>query len=170
MSMARQPSWLILCRQRIRASLLQLEEAPRKVALGFALGILIGMTPFWGLHIPTSLLIAAPLRWSKLAALIGVQITNVGTAAFIYPLNYWVGLKLTGASQTVAWPEPLGYQQMFELVRQSPLIVVDLCVGGLVLGLPLAVGGYFLALQVVQRLQKRTQTKPGTNTPSQTEQ
>ena len=147
--------------RRLRARLLALKEAPRKVALGFALGILVGMTPFWGVHIPTSLLTAVALRWSKFAALIGVQITNVGTAPLIYPVNYWVGVHALGVSRQVAWPESLDYGQMLQLIGKSPLILVDLCAGGLILGLPLAVGGYFLALQVVQRLQIGPRTEPG---------
>jgi uncharacterized protein (DUF2062 family) len=138
---------------------LRLEEAPRKVALGFALGVLVGMTPFWGVHIPTSLLITAVLRWSKLAAVLGVQITNVGTAPFIYPLNYWVGLKLTGVSQAVAWPRSMGYHQMFEFIEQSPLILVDLCVGGLVLGIPLAVASYFAVLKAMHAWRRYSPVK-----------
>jgi len=149
---------------RIRARLLSLQDAPRKIALGFALGILIGMTPFWGVHIPTSFLAAVVLRCSKIAAIAGVQITNVGTAPLIYPVNYWVGVKLVGVSQQVDWPQALDYHQMFQLFEQSPLILVDLCIGGLILGLPLAVIGYFTAFRVMQTLRRRSRAlSPGVN-------
>jgi|GEM_PF-1898691 len=64
------------------------------------------------MHIPTSLRVAVALRWSKVAAIIGVQITNMGPAPFIYPVNYRVGVHLTGLFANVDWPEELGYHQM----------------------------------------------------------
>jgi len=79
-----------------RNRFVELKEAPPKFALGFSMGILVGMTPFWGVHIPTSLLVAVALRWSKVAAIIGVQIYNVLTAPFIYPLNFWIGVNVVG--------------------------------------------------------------------------
>ena len=39
---------------------------------------------------------------------------------------------------------------MVELVRQSPLILVDLSIGGLIIGLPLAIAGYTAVLRAVR--------------------
>ena len=80
---------------------IKLKGAPREIALGFALGLLIGMTPFFGMHFFSSLLLASLLGWSKIAALVGANITNVLTAPLIYPVNYWVGLRLAGISKGV---------------------------------------------------------------------
>lgn len=68
------------------------------------------------------------------------------------------GARVVGVSSTIKWPVSLGYAEWFELVRQSPLIMVDLCVGGLILGLPLAIAGYVLALRAVRicRTDQRT--------------
>jgi hypothetical protein len=82
---------------------IKLKGAPREIALGFALGLLIGMTPFFGMHFFSSLLLASLLGWSKIAALVGVNITNVLTAPLIYPVNYWVGVKLAGFSKEIDW-------------------------------------------------------------------
>jgi uncharacterized protein (DUF2062 family) len=85
---------------------IKLKGAPREIALGFALGLLIGMTPFFGMHFFSSLLLASLLGWSKIAALVGVNITNVLTAPLIYPVNYWVGVKLVGFSKEIDWSSP----------------------------------------------------------------
>ena len=86
---------------------IKLKGAPREIALGFALGLLIGMTPFFGVHFFSSLLLASLLGWSKIAAMVGVNITNVVTAPLIYPVNYWVGVKLVGFSKEIDWSTAL---------------------------------------------------------------
>jgi len=55
---------------------IKLKGAPREIALGFALGLMIGMTPFLGAHFVTCLVVASLLGWSKIAAMVGVNITN----------------------------------------------------------------------------------------------
>ena len=139
---------------RIYVRFIKLKGAPREIALGFALGILIGMTPFIGAHILAGMTLASLMGWSKIAAVVGVNITNVATAPLIYPVNYWVGVKIAGVSRGVAWPRVSDYAEMLALMKQSPLILADLVIGGLVLGIPLAVAGYFAAFRLIRLYRK----------------
>ena len=136
--------------RRCYRRLIRLDGSPRQIALGFALGIMVGMSPFWGMHIVLSLGLVSLLGWNKIAAVVGVNITNVFTAPLIYPVTYWVGLRAGGFSAGARWPEGLDWETMMELIRKSPLVLADLSVGGLVLGLPLAIASYFLALRAVR--------------------
>ena len=140
--------------RRIYLRFIKLKGAPREIALGFALGLMIGMTPFLGAHIIACVLLASVLGWSKIAAVVGVNITNVFTAPLIYPINYWVGTRLVGASRGIDWSSLTDYDKLLQLMRQSPLILVDLAVGGVILGLPLAVAGYCLVLRLVRRYRR----------------
>jgi uncharacterized protein (DUF2062 family) len=135
---------------RLRKQMLSLNGTPQEIAMGIALGIMVGMTPFWGAQIAGSLLLATLMRCSKISAVIGANITNLITAPLIYPINYWVGATMIGASRQVAWPRSYGYYELIRLACQSPLIVVDLCAGGLMVGFPLAVMGYFITIRVIQ--------------------
>jgi uncharacterized protein (DUF2062 family) len=135
---------------------IKLNGAPRDIALGFALGLLIGMTPFFGVHFISSILLASLLKWSKIAALAGVNVTNVVTAPLIYPLNYWVGVKLAGFSEGVDWPAGLAVADILALMRQSPQILIDLSIGGIILGIPLAVVGYFVAFRMICLYRQRS--------------
>lgn len=141
---------------RIYQRFIRLRGAPQTIALGFALGLLVGMTPFFGVHIPISVILAAILKWSKISAAVGVNITNVVTAPIIYPINYWVGVKLVGASRQVDWPPSFDPHELLELIGQAPLIVADLCIGGLILGLPIAVIGYYAAHRAIRIYRQRT--------------
>ena len=141
--------------QRIYVCFIKLKGAPREIALGFALGLMIGMTPFLGAHIISCLMLASLLGWSKIAAMVGVNITNVATAPLIYPINYWVGYQLAGLSDGVKWSDLSGYADVLRLMRQSPLILADLFIGGLILGVPMAVISYFIVLKTVRMYRKR---------------
>jgi uncharacterized protein len=149
------PSRLKAAAQRTYNRFVRLKGAPREIALGFSLGLMIGMTPFMGLHFVSSVLLASLLGWSKISAIVGVNITNVVTAPFIYPLNYWVGAKLVGISDGVQWPRGLRFSEMLTLIKHSPQILADLIFGGLILGIPLSVFGYFIAFWAVRVYRKR---------------
>ena len=108
------------------------------------------MTPFFGTHIIACVILASILRCSKIAAIAGINITNVITAPLIYPMNYWVGVKLVGISKGIDWSKFFDYTALLAIIRQSPLILVDLSIGGLVVGIPLAVVGYFTVLHLTR--------------------
>ena len=141
---------------RIYVRFIKLKGAPREIALGFALGLMIGMTPFLGAHIISCLILASLLGWSKIGAMVGVNITNVFTAPLIYPINYWVGYKLARLSGGVTWSDLSGYADMLRLMKQSPLILADLFIGGFILGLPMAIASYFVVLKAIRLYRKRT--------------
>lgn len=138
---------------------IKLKGAPREIALGFALGLMVGMTPFFGMHIVISVVLAALLGWSKIAAAIAVNITNVATAPLIYPITYLVGTKITGLNHSVQWPTTVSLEGFLMLIKQSPVIIIDLCVGGFVLGLPLAVAGYFFSYRAITLYRARRRKK-----------
>ena len=134
---------------KIYERFIKLKGAPREIALGFALGLFIGMSPFFGMHIAIGVLCASLLGWSKIAAAIAVNITNVFTAPFIYPVTYMVGAKITGFASNIRWPTSIDFNAFMQLLKESPLIILDLCVGGAILGIPIAIAGYYLAFNAI---------------------
>lgn len=75
---------------------LRLKGTPEEIAKGLALGIFIGMTPTMGGQMIIAIFFAMLLRENKLAAALGVWITNPLTAPFIYGLEYESGRLLLG--------------------------------------------------------------------------
>ena len=61
---------------------LRIRGAPEQIALGMALGVFIGMTPFLGFHTVIAVMLAAVFKWSKIAAGVGVFITNPSSISF----------------------------------------------------------------------------------------
>lgn len=142
--------------RRFQNRFFRLNGSPGEIARGFALGLLIGMTPFWGTHIILSLGFTSLFGWNRVAAVAGVNITNVFTAPLIYPITYWVGLKLTGFSNGARLPARLDWATLLDLFKESPRILGDMTTGGIVLGLPLAIAGYWVVLRGVRLYRQRS--------------
>ena len=89
----------------------------------------------------------------------GVWITNPLTAPFIYGVNYVVGAKLLGIKKAYVFSETLSLETIIKMIQKAPEILWALILGGIILGLPLAVAGYFFAYSVVQRYQEGIKIK-----------
>src|SRR3972149_5320530 len=67
------------CRRTFRYIYLRLVRVggdPVHIALGFALGVFLGVFPTFGLGIPLSLLLASMFRWNRVSAVPGFLVMN----------------------------------------------------------------------------------------------
>ncbi len=124
---------------------LKIRGGPREIALGFALGIFVGMTPTLGVQTPIAIFVAALFKWSKIAAVVGVWITNPFTAPIIYSITYLVGTKVYGIDAINKLPENPDISFISELFYSSPGILWSLTIGGVIIGLPLSVVAYYVS-------------------------
>ena len=84
----------------------------KSVSAGFAIGVFIALTPTIGVQIPLIILSALFLRVNIPVALAASWITNPLTAPVIYPLQYRLGLWLSGAPDI---DELAGYTGMLRI-------------------------------------------------------
>ncbi len=145
--------------KRFYVRFVRLRGTPHQISLGLSLGILVGMTPFLGAHTVIAVFLASLFKWSKITATIGVMITNPFTAPLIYPITYKLGNKVTGLSDPSQWARIFEPGGVIALMKSSPLIIVDLNVGGMIVGIPLAVITYYFALNAVSRARKRIEMR-----------
>src|SRR4030067_2176766 len=87
---------------------------PVHIALGFALGVFLGVFPTFGLGIPLSLLFASMFRWNRVSALLGSLVMNPLTTPFVWTLSGTLGAAIFRADaqnvlQTVPNGERLRY-------------------------------------------------------------
>jgi uncharacterized protein len=134
----------------------RLQEDPRKIAGGLALGIFIGMTPTIPFHLVTALPLAALLRVSPVTAFIGLQIGNPLTIPAIYLAAYKVGQFLLYRGRPLVFPETFSFKAWMCVLWQGG---VTLQVGGVILAIPPAIVAYFLTLWIVQRYHRRKAAK-----------
>jgi uncharacterized protein (DUF2062 family) len=131
---------------------LKIRGSPREIALGFALGLFIGMTPTIGFQIPIAIFVAALFKWNKISAALAVWITNPLTAPFIYSLSYFLGAKMLGFKIA---PKLLTGLDFSTLREAGSKIFLATTVGGVAVGIPLALLGYYLAFSAVSGYQTK---------------
>jgi uncharacterized protein (DUF2062 family) len=131
---------------------LRLQEDPRKLAWGMALGVFIGMTPTIPFHTMAVLSLAALLRVSPVTAFIGIQIGNPLTIGPIYLAAYKVGQFLLYRGKPLVFPETFSFKAWICVLWQGG---VALQVGGVILAILPAIVAYFLTLWIVHRYHRR---------------
>jgi uncharacterized protein (DUF2062 family) len=127
---------------------IRLRGTPDEIAKGFALGIFIGLTPTLGLQMIIAIAFAILLRENKLAAALGVWITNPLTAPFIYALEYETGRLLTGMSRA-HFPSELTFSALKMMGWE---VLLPLSVGSLIYGIILTPLAYALTLRLIPLL------------------
>ena len=141
--------------KKIYERFLRIRGRPRKIALGFALGLFIGMTPSMGIQTAIAILLAALFKWNKFSAAIGSWITNPLTAPLIYSFNYLIGAKMLEIKRGYSLPTEIGISRMSQMLHKAPEVFWALILGGAILGLPLAVAGYYFSYSAITRYQER---------------
>ncbi|GAB4269886.1 MAG: hypothetical protein Kow0092_24050 [Deferrisomatales bacterium] len=119
---------------------------PREVALGMAIGLVVGLTPTLGVQMVIAVALAAALGQSKIAAGLGVWISNPVTAPLVYGTTYSVGALALG----YPWRPPAGFLSALTTFHGlTSSIFLPLWVGALILALPVALAGYWSTYQAV---------------------
>lgn len=125
--------------------LLRLRAHPDEIAKGFALGIFIGMTPTMGCQMLIAVFFAMLLRENKIAAAIGVWISNPITAPFIYAAEYETGRFILGMEH-INFHITLSSEA---ITRFGYDLLVPMCVGSVIYGVLLSAISYAVVLRMV---------------------
>ncbi len=143
--------------------LLSLNDSSRHIALSFAIGVFISISPFLGFHTIAALLIAWIFRLNKAAIMVGTYTNNPWTFAPVYGFGLWIGLKIYGlnnAMPDISW----GSMKIMDIFNYLKPYFMPFIIGSLLLGLGVAVISYFAAEYAVQRYRKRKAVKNTTGT------
>lgn len=123
-------------------------NSPHEIALGIAIGVFIGITPFYGFHILTALFAAFTLKHvNKVAIFLGMNISLPLTIPFITWAGYSLGRKILGSASYP--PLDWDYFRYFSWEIFFNFFYV-LVAGSLILGIVLSVLFYFLTLWFVK--------------------
>ena len=143
---------------RVYQRFLKLRGDPHAIGMGLSLGFFVGMSPLMGLHSVIAVTVAAVFKWSKIAALIGVFVTNPLTAPLIYPLTYTLGAMVLGNPVSLG----AGGLHLGDLFISSPQVLADLFVGGAIIGLAGGAVSYIVATRAIRQYRRRRRLRaPG---------
>lgn len=154
-------------RERV-TGILHLDEEPSRLALGLAVGVFIGITPFFFLHTLLAVAVALVFRLNMAATITGAWINLPWFAPFVYAFCLKLGEavlsgdlrlasrvgELTAAAtaflQTSAADHAGNFFQMFWdalFVASTPLFV-----GTTIVGTAAAIATYFVALGAIKEI------------------
>lgn len=129
-----------------------LKGDPRKIAIGMAIGVFVGITPTIPLHTILSTGIVLIFRQNLTAALLGNWISNPLTIPLLYFTEYEIGQHLLGMSQDKFIFNEFSFQ---EIMRAGWEIFYPLQLGGLILAPLFAVLAYFITHKAIIVIRKR---------------
>ncbi|MEK6201383.1 MAG: DUF2062 domain-containing protein [Desulfobulbaceae bacterium] len=148
---------------------LRLKGDPKSLALGTAIGVLLGIAPIMPFQTILVVLVTVATRTSTVAAILSSFLvanpltyvpqyyfsTTIGNAITPYELT-WSRIK---EAMDLMLQDPGFYKSLMVLVELGYEAVIVLLVGGTVLALPFAVASYFLSLPLFVKIKKRREQK-----------
>ena len=99
----------------LREDLLQSGDSPRKKALSIALGVFIGLSPFWGLHTVLVISLAVVLRLNKVIAFTFSNISLPPFIPLVIFLSTYIGNFVLGQNSYFSFEE---ISSNFNLIRE----------------------------------------------------
>jgi len=136
----------------------EMNESAHSIALGAAIGILIGFQPCMGIQMTIAIPLAFLLRANKLLAAAGVWFTNPVTFIPIYYSAYVTGTWFYPV-ESISMNEFTTLMNSFtteKLMQLGGKTLMPLIIGCIILGLICATITYFVVLFLVRRTRKHT--------------
>lgn len=158
-------------RERV-TTVLHLDEEPSRLAAGMAVGVFIGITPFYGLHTLLALLAAFVFRLNKAATITGAWVNLPWFAPFVYGFCLKLGeAVLSGDFSGFSWSSLSGLAEaagaylragprehagnLWQIVWEMLFIASKpLFVGTTLVGVTLGIATYFITLEAVRDIRR----------------
>lgn len=133
--------------------ILSLDSHPGHISAGFAVGVFISFTPFFGLHTALAIAAAFIFRLNKLTCLTGSWVNTPLTVVPVLGLSYKLGRVLMGQTpKELQIKHELTWQYALELLNRKG---TSLLLGTSVIGFFAAVIAYFLCYYLVIRFRRK---------------
>ena len=136
--------------QSIYEKLVKIDDSPQKIALGFGLGVFLGILP--GAGPVAALALASLFRINRIAALSGSLLTNTWLSVVTFVLAVKIGSAVTGENWVAVYDKCKLILQNFHLKDLQHGAVFDilkpLVIGYITVGFLAGIFSYLLILAV----------------------
>ena len=129
-------------------SILSLDSHPGHIAAGFAVGVFISFTPFFGLHTPMAIALAFIFRINKLTCLTGAWVNTPLTMVPVLAASYKLGGMLQGEPMKELTLTNIDWQSLQPHAK-------SILLGSSIIGFVAAMAGYFICYWLVVRLRRK---------------
>jgi uncharacterized protein (DUF2062 family) len=133
-------------------TLFQERRSPREVAIGIAVGVWIGISPFWGFHTILAVSVSFFCHLNTPAVLLGTMISNPWFAPFFILLSLQIGCYVLNMHDILLSLQEIRHllsNPTWEGVYQQ--LLVPYVLGSFLLGTLLALLAYWLTLWLANR-------------------
>lgn len=134
-------------KERLKA-ILALDSHPAHIAAGFAVGVFISITPFFGIHTPLAIAAAFIFRLNKLTTITGAWVNTPFTVVPVLAASYKLGHFLRGKKVKPLILKSLEWSDL-KINAKSILL------GSSVIGILAAIIAYFLCYWLVVSFRRR---------------
>lgn len=130
--------------------LLNVPETPKRIAMAFAVGLFIGITPFFGVHILMGLAVAWMFKLNRAIMITAILVTNPWTVIPIYSFCMWVGLFILDRKMDV--PElDWSLFTVSNMIDGLGQMFLPMLIGTFLVGAVVSVMSYFIVQAAVVR-------------------
>jgi len=146
--------------------LLELDDTPREIAWGIAIGVFVAMTPTVGIQMITIAVLCTIFNGNRLAGVAMAWISNPLTVVPIYWLNYVIGAIILRATmiskEEIAGLVEIESTSMFgmffeflgNLGTMTARAAGPMFLGGVIFGIVCAIPAYYIALPLFTKWKK----------------
>lgn len=127
---------------------LSLDAHPGHIATGFAVGVFVSFTPFFGLHTPIAIALAFIFRINKVACITGAWINTPLTVVPVLAASYKLGEILLGNKPGALKTTSLEWSSLKEYAS-------SIILGSSIIGFIAALAGYGLCYWLVIYFRKK---------------
>ena len=122
--------------------ILSLDAHPGHISIGFAVGVFISFTPFFGLHTPMAIALAFLFRLNKVSCITGAWVNTPLTVVPLLVASYNLGRFLRGKPAKALTFHSLDWHSLQPYAK-------SILLGSSLLGFLAAVASYFLCYWLV---------------------
>lgn len=136
-------------------SILTLDSHPGHISAGFAVGVFISFTPFFGLHTILAIAAAFLLRINKITCLTGTWVNTPFTMVPVFIISNRIGETLLGRTPEKIIFQELNFSYSLELLKShgAPILI-----GTSLIGFVAALISYALLYFLIVRFRRRDET------------
>jgi uncharacterized protein (DUF2062 family) len=150
-------------------SIFKVKEPTHRIALAFALGVFVGISPFLGLHYVGAFFLAWLFRLNRLVALVGVSVNNPWTIVPISTSSVWIGAKVMGIKEVLPVINWAGIsltaiigkfsdmENLLILTRKLWPVLSSFFVGSMLICVVSAIASYFIIQILLTKYKKKTE-------------
>ncbi|UCH80537.1 MAG: DUF2062 domain-containing protein [Nitrospiraceae bacterium] len=147
-------------------SIFTVKDTPHRIALAFALGVFVGISPFLGLHYLGAFFMAWLFRLNKLVAIVGVSVNNPWTIMPISTFCIWIGAKMMGIREVLPEVDWAGitltkivgkftdFESLISMTKKLWPVLSSFFVGSMLICTLSAIASYFIIQIFLARYKK----------------